>query len=66
MTRIQNGKSVTRETAIHERGAAVVVRLHPRYLEVWVKGVHEKYPIDYETVLALAQKRAWVRQWGRR
>ena len=66
MTRIEDSKSVTRETRALERGAPLVVRLHGRYLEIWPKGVREKYPIDYETVLALAQKRAWVRQWGRR
>jgi len=62
MTRLQDGKSVTRETRAMEHGKPLVVRLHARYIEIWRKGVREKYSIDYESVLALACKRAWERR----
>ena len=62
MTKLVAGKAITRETCALERGAPLVVRLHLSWVEIWVKGTRQHFPVDYETVLALARKRAFERR----
>lgn len=61
MTKLDGEKPVVRETAALERGRAIVVELHPRYLRLRLKGLHGGVNVDYESVLALARKLAWRR-----
>lgn len=65
MTRLEINKPVVRETAAQERATPLVVALHPRYLEMRLKGTRQAFTVDYETVLDLARKLAWRRNGGR-
>jgi hypothetical protein len=51
-------KPVTRETAILERTAPIVVTLHPRYIEVRLKGtrMEDAVNVPYDAVLSLGRK----------
>jgi hypothetical protein len=55
MTKIT--KPVTRESACLERGIALIVTLHPRILEIHIKGTRHKYSIAYDKCMWLAIKR---------
>ena len=62
MTKLTAGKSVIRETASQERGDPLIVELHPRYLQIRVKGKRgEALNIEYDVLLAFARKLAWRR-----
>ena len=62
MTRLEEGKPVTRETAAQQLSRPLVVRLHARYLEIWIKGDRERVSVHYQGVLAFARKLAWRSQ----
>lgn len=53
-------KPVSRESAIIDRGRALIVTLHPRFLEVRRKGTRESYTVSYDACLALAAKKKWM------
>jgi len=38
------------------KGRPLMVRIHPRYLEVWRKGKRDKYTVPYDAIYDLAQK----------
>jgi len=65
MTKLLPSHSLTRETAALERGEPLVVTLHPRYLEIRVKGKRTGVTVDYEAVLALGRKLDYRRNGGR-
>jgi hypothetical protein len=50
-------KPVTRQSACLDRGVPLIVTLHPRHLEVRVKGTRRRYTIAYDACLWLAVKR---------
>jgi hypothetical protein len=49
-------RRITRETPVMDRGRALVVTLHPRYLEIRRKGTRETYTIPYDVCLSMAAK----------
>lgn len=52
MTKIDIGRPpLRRETATLERGRPIVVLLHGRYVELRIKGLHEKYCIAWDVLL---------------
>lgn len=51
------GSPVVRETAIFERTNALIVTLHPRYIEIRLKGQRDSVSVDYTEVLELARRR---------
>lgn len=57
MTKLLTGKSVTRETAVQEKGRALVAVLNPRFLSIRLKGTRETYDLNYEVLLAFARGR---------
>jgi hypothetical protein len=57
MTKLTGDKPITRETAVQERGRALVVTLHPRTIVVRLKGLRDAYTLDYETLLAFTRRR---------
>ena len=59
-------KPVVRETAAAERGDAIVVELHPKYMELRIKGKRAGVTVDYASVLDLARKIAYRRDHGGR
>lgn len=65
MTKL-NSKPLIRETAAAERGDTIVVELHPRFMELRLKGKRAGVTVDYETILALARKLAYRREHGGR
>ena len=60
MTRIT--KPVSRESAVIEKGRPLVVTLHPRHLEVRLKGTRHAYTIGYDAALWWAIKREFEQQ----
>ena len=53
------GKSVTRETVACHRGDPLVVTLHPKYLEIRVKGARASaVSVPYDAVFDLGRKMA--------
>ena len=65
MTKLEANKTLVRETAVLERGDPIVIELHPRYMELRLKGKRAGLTIDYDTILDLARKLAWRRNGGR-
>ena len=57
MTKLRG--AVTRETAEMERTNPVCIRLHPKYLEVWIKGTRQSFSVDYLALLDWLRKREW-------
>lgn len=58
MTRIASSRIVTRETSEVEKGSPLMVRLMPKYLEIWPKGTRGQtvaipYGAMYERALKL-------------
>lgn len=51
------GKPVTRESAVYDRGRALIVTLHPRHIEIRPKGKRKSYSISYDGCLWLAVRR---------
>lgn len=62
MTKLQPEKPIVRETGAFERGFPIVVTLHPRYMELRVKGTRTAVVVDYEAALDLGRKLAWRRR----
>lgn len=58
MTELKPGRPLTRETAIYYRGRALVVRLHPGYIEVRQRGRRTGYALEYGAVYEAAGKLA--------
>jgi hypothetical protein len=56
ITKLNSDKPLVRETALESRGVALVVALHPRFLEIRPKGTQEWFPVDYEAIYHLAMK----------
>ena len=53
------GKPVTRETVAYHRGDPFVVTLHPKYLEIRVKGARAStVNVPYDAVFDLGRKLA--------
>lgn len=61
MTKLRSGKPVVRETSSFDRADTIVVVLHPRYIELRLKGKRSGVAVDYEAVLDLARRLAWRR-----
>ena len=59
MTKLE--KPLTRETAAAHRGDPIVIVLHPKYLQVRLKGKRDGMNVDYETLLDFARKLTWKR-----
>jgi hypothetical protein len=55
MTRLD--KPVTRESAVFDRGRALIVSLHPRHLEIRPKGTRTRYTASYDQIMWLAVRR---------
>lgn len=55
MTRLT--KPVTRESALTDRGRPLIVTLHPRHLEIRLKGTRRPYVIGYDVAMWFAIKR---------
>jgi hypothetical protein len=64
MTKLTD-RPLVRETAVTNRGVPLIVELHPKYLELRVKGQRSGVTVDYESILDLARKIAYRRQGGR-
>jgi hypothetical protein len=47
---------VRRETAANYRGRALIVELHPAYLEIRLKGTRRRVTLDYPTALEVGYK----------
>lgn len=56
------GKSVTRESAVFDRGRALIVTLHPRHIEVRPKGLRKSWSISYDACMWLGIKREMEEQ----
>lgn len=50
-------KPLSRETACLDRGRPLIVTLHPRHLEIRLKGLRRRYTISYDACLWSAIKR---------
>lgn len=50
------GKKLIRETAARERGRAIVLTLHPKFMTLHLKSTREAYNLDYEAAFSLAAK----------
>jgi hypothetical protein len=69
MTKLPTGKPLVRETDVFERGDALVVELHPKYLTVRVKGRPSREAVDvsYDAIRQLGIMRPLAgRAQGRR
>ncbi len=59
MTKAQDSP-VTRETNISEKGRPLIVTMKGSVLEFRFKGLRESLSVDYEVVVAIARKQAFV------
>jgi hypothetical protein len=59
MTTLTPDRAVTRETAALYRRRALVVRLHPRHMEIREKGRRDVLCVAYDTVYEFALKLRW-------
>jgi hypothetical protein len=64
MTKLQPGKPLIRETAAMDRRDPIVVELHPKYIELRLKGKRSGVTVDYEAVLDLGRRLAFRRNGG--
>ena len=62
MATLKNGHVLRRETATIYRGRALVVTLHPRYIEIHEKGRRDSAALDYEAVYETALKARAIRE----
>lgn len=49
---------ITRETAAFEKGRAIVIVLHPKFVTLRVKGTRESYNLTYDAAFSLAAKQS--------
>jgi hypothetical protein len=56
MTRIRTEKTVKRETASLYRGRPLIVRLHPRFVEIRPKGKRTSVSVGYEAIYEFGWK----------
>ena len=56
LTKIE--RKITRETAVLERGRAIVVTLHSKYMTLRRKSTTEAYNLSYEAAFSLAAKQS--------
>jgi hypothetical protein len=59
MTKLRPGAPLVRETDVFERTDVIVVAMHPRYLEIRLKGHRETLRVDYEAILSLGRRLAF-------
>jgi hypothetical protein len=50
-------RCLVRETAVSDRGRALVIELHPGYVIFRLKGTRQRYAIDWEALYRFAQRR---------
>lgn len=58
MTKLTAARKLIRETATVHRGDPLVIELHPRSVEMKLKGQRWFVTVDYETIFELGQKLA--------
>ena len=62
MTKLSQSKPVTRETSTLDRTSPIVVTLHPRWIEIRLKGERGVcYSVPYEAIWKLAQRQGGTR-----
>ena len=62
MTALTPERAVTRETAALYRRRALVVRLHPRHMEIREKGRRDVLTVTYEAIYEFSAKPRWRRE----
>ena len=64
MTRIRPESPTVRETAVFERTDPIIVSLHPKHLEIRLKGSAEAYAVDYAKLLSYTRGLQSIVRYG--
>lgn len=62
MTVLHFNNTVQRETCSYYRQRSLVVRLHPRHIEIREKGRRDSITVDYQTLYEFSLKKRFLAQ----
>lgn len=58
-------RTLTRETAVSDKGRPIVVTIHARYMTLRLKGTREAYTLPYDAAFSLAAKQSFAANGGK-
>jgi hypothetical protein len=65
MQKLNLERKFTRETAAFERGRAIVLTLHAKFMTLRLKGTRESYTLPYDAAFSLAAKQSLMLNGGK-